>query len=98
MYSDMSLESLRAEINALDTEIIQLIARRQELAPKIAKIKIHKGIPIHDEKRTEVVLSQVFERAVEYKIDPVAVQQIFEILIAMNEDRQHSCSGEGNLP
>jgi chorismate mutase len=94
----MSLESLRAEINGLDAEIIRLIAKRQGLAPKIAKIKIHKGIPIHDDKRTDVVLKQVFDQAVEYKIDPVAVQHIFEILIAMNEDRQRGCSGEGNLP
>ena len=94
----MSLESLREEINGVDAEILRLIAKRQALAPKIAKIKIHKGIPIHDEKRTAVVLAQVFERAVEYKIDPVAVQKIFEILIVMNEDRQHGCSGEGNLP
>jgi chorismate mutase len=94
----MSLVSLREEINELDSKIIKLIAERQKLAPKIAKIKIHQGIPIHDEKRTAEVLAQVFERAVEYKIDPVAIQQIFEILIAMNEDRQHACSGEGNLP
>ncbi len=40
----------------------------------------------------------VFNQAVESKIDPVAVQKIFEILIAMSEDRQRECSGEGNLP
>jgi chorismate mutase len=44
------------------------------------------------------VLESAFELAVEYKIDPVAVQKIFEILIAMSEDRQRDFSGEGNLP
>ena len=31
-------------------------------------------------------------------IDPVAVQKIFGQLIAMSEERQRECSGDGNLP
>jgi chorismate mutase len=44
------------------------------------------------------VLESVFEQATELRIDPVAVQKIFEMLIAMSEDRQRECSGDGNLP
>jgi chorismate mutase len=55
-------------------------------------------MPIHDQDRTEKVLESVFEQAVESRIDPVAVQKIFEMLIAMSEDRQRECSGDGNLP
>jgi chorismate mutase len=95
---DMSLDTVRAEISRVDTEIIRLIAQRQKLAEKIARIKITKGIPIHDQDRTEKVLESVFEQAVESRIDPVAVQKIFEMLIAMSEDRQRGCSGDGNLP
>jgi chorismate mutase len=95
---DMSLDAVRAEISRVDTEIIRLITERQKLAGKIAQIKIAKGIPIHDQKRTEKVLESVFGQAVEARIDPVAVQKIFEMLIAMSEDRQHECSGDGNLP
>jgi chorismate mutase len=94
----MSLEKVRADISRLDTEIIRLIARRQELAEKIVKIKIHEGIPVHDEQRTAHVLESVFNQAVECKIDPVAVQEIFRILISMSEERQREYSGEGNLP
>ena len=94
----MSLETVRAEITKVDREIIRLIAQRQELAGKIAKIKIHTGIPIHDEDRAADVLGAAFEQAVECKIDPVSVQKIFETLITMSEDRQRECSGEGNLP
>ncbi len=94
----MCLETVRAEITRVDREIIRLIAQRQELAGKIAKIKVHTGIPIHDENRAADVLGAAFEQAVECKIDPVSVQKIFETLIAMSEDRQRECSGEGNLP
>ena len=89
---------MRKEIDHVDREIIRQITLRQELAGKIARIKFHDGIPIHDEERTKFVLEGIFKRAVEAKIDPVAVQKIFEILIAMSEERQRECQGEGNLP
>ena len=95
---DMSLEKVRAEISEVDTSIIRLIARRQKLAGKVAQIKVAHGLPIHDQERVAGVLESVFEQAVESRIDPVSVQKIFEILIAMNEDRQRECSGDGNLP
>ncbi len=95
---DMSLDTVRAEISRVDTGIIRLIAERQQLAGKVAQIKIAKGMPVHDQHRTEKVLESVFEQAVELRIDPVAVQKIFEMLIAMSEDRQRECSGDGNLP
>jgi chorismate mutase len=95
---DMSLEHVRAEISKVDAGIIRLIAKRQELANQVAEIKIRDGMAIHDGKRTAEVLDAVFGRAVENRIDPVSVQKIFEILIAMSEERQHERSGDGNLP
>ncbi len=94
----MSLEHVRAEISKVDSDIIRLIAKRQELAKKVAQIKIRDGIAIHDRKRTADILESVFNQAVESRIDPVYVQRIFEILIAMSEERQRDYSGDGNLP
>jgi len=94
----MMIDDVRKEIDRLDHDIVRLISRRQELAVKIARIKISKGLPIHDEERTKAMLESVFNRAVEYKINPVSVQKIFETLILMSEERQRECSGDGNLP
>jgi chorismate mutase len=94
----MTLEKLRSEIDRVDSDIIRLIAQRQKISGAIAQFKISNNLPIHDEKRTDDVLKGVFDKAVESRIDPVATQKIFEMLIAMSEERQHECSGEGNLP
>ncbi len=94
----MSLEKVRAEISKTDSDIIRLIAHRQQLAEQIIRIKIHQGLPVHDEHRTAKVLDAAFNQAVECKIDPVAVQDIFKMLIAMSEERQREFSGDGNLP
>jgi Anticodon binding domain len=50
------------------------------------------------EGKAAIVLEAVFEKAVESRIDPVSVQKVFDTLIAMSEDRQRECSGDGNLP
>ncbi|NYT16518.1 MAG: chorismate mutase [Methanomicrobiales archaeon] len=94
----MPIVALRAEINRIDLEIIDLIAERQKLAGKIAQAKMSEELPIHDRKRTHEVLEAAFNYAVEKNINPVYVQKVFEMLIEMSEERQRECSGEGNLP
>jgi len=94
----MPIDALRAEINRIDLQIIDLIAERQKIAAKIAQVKTHEGLQIHDDKRTNEVLEDAFNAAVEKNINPVYVQKVFEILIEMSEERQRECSGEGNLP
>jgi chorismate mutase len=94
----MPIDALRAEINRIDLQIIDLIAERQKIAGKIAQVKTHEGLPIHDRIRTHEVLEAAFNAAVEKNINPVYVQKIFETLIEMSEERQRECSGEGNLP
>lgn len=94
----MSIEVIREEINKVDGQIIRLIAQRQDLAGQIAQAKIRARLPVHDKRRSAEVIESVFNQAAEKKIDPVAVQKIFEILISMSEDRQRGFYGEGNLP
>ncbi|TAJ45342.1 chorismate mutase [Methanofollis fontis] len=94
----MTIEDIRAEIDALDREIIGLIAQRQAIAGRMAHEKYLAGLPVRDQKRREALLKQVFDTAVEQNINPVMVRQIFEILMDMSEERQHECIGEGNLP
>jgi len=94
----MTIKEIRQKISDIDEKIISLIAKRQELAVELALIKHRDGLPIRDEERRTNVLKKVFNYAVEQQIDPVYVQQIFEILLEMSEERQRECSGEGNLP
>ncbi|MDD1715365.1 MAG: chorismate mutase [Methanolinea sp.] len=94
----MPIEALRAEINEIDQQIIDLIARRQRLAGRIAQVKTNEGLSIHDEKRTREVLENAFNTAVEKNINPVYVQKIFSLLIEMSEEKQRECTGDGNLP
>ncbi|HOB17211.1 MAG TPA: chorismate mutase [Candidatus Methanoculleus thermohydrogenotrophicum] len=94
----MSLDAVRNEIREIDERIIDLVAERQRLAARIARLKQESGLPIRDDEQRRVVLDRVFTYAVKNQIDPVAVRKIFEILIEMNEEQQRECAGDGDLP
>ncbi|MDH7593707.1 MAG: chorismate mutase [Methanomicrobiales archaeon] len=94
----MTIEEIRRQIAEVDDRLMELIARRQELAGKLAVLKYREGQPIVDERQRAVVLQAALEKAVELQVNPEYVQEIFKILIEMSEERQRGCSGEGNLP
>jgi chorismate mutase len=95
---DMTLGSVREEISRIDYALIDLIAERQRLAAAVAGEKHQSGGAVIDPGQRTRVLNRAFDYAVTHGIDPVEVRKIFEILIAMNEERQREYAGKGNLP
>src|SRR5674476_1361129 len=90
------IEEVRSQIEAIDADIIALIAQRTDLASQGLIAKRADGFKqINDEKQTERVPSSAIELATERNIDAGSVKAIFEILIAMNLEMQHGLSGEG---
>jgi len=55
----MSLESLRGQIDALDTELLGLFERRMELSRQIAEVKSVAGLPITDPVREAEKMREV---------------------------------------
>ena len=93
------IEKVRADIATLDLQIVDLIAKRTDLASQVLQAKRADGfIQIDDKRQNEKVLNRAVDLATERNIDAGSVKRIFEILIAMNLDIQHELSGEGNLP
>ncbi|HYB59348.1 MAG TPA: chorismate mutase [Candidatus Acidoferrales bacterium] len=93
------IEEVRSEVASIDEQIVELIARRTDLALQILQAKRADGFAqINDEKQNKRVLDRAVDLATERNIDAGSVKRIFEILIAMNLEMQHGLSGEGNLP
>jgi chorismate mutase len=71
----------RAEIDEIDMALLQLIARRREVALEIAKIK--QGIGSQDdEERMRNVLCAVEAKASELGLDKSEIREIWKELIA----------------
>lgn len=94
----MPLKEIRAKIEKLDTQILNLIEKRTALAKDVLEAKRDEGKPINDVEQNKVVLDRVANAATERGLDGEEVKRIFGMLIKMNIERQHELSGEGNLP
>ena len=81
---EMELEELRAEIESVDRELVELINRRTEIAKTVAAVKEAKGISLNDEDQIARVVERAGENAEEFGLDVNLVKTIFRLLIQLN--------------
>ena len=86
--AEMSLEELRAEIESLDRELVELIARRTYVAETIARVKTERGLPTVDEAQEDRVMERAGENAARFDVDDNLVKAIFRLLIELNKIEQ----------
>jgi chorismate mutase len=84
----MSLEELREEIQAIDHELVELIARRTYVADTIAEVKADQGLPTTDEEQEQRVMDRAGLNAEQFDVDANLVKAIFRLLIELNKVEQ----------
>lgn len=84
----MSLDELREEIEAIDREIVDLIARRTYVAETIAEVKDERGMATTDESQEEAVMERAGKNAEAFGVDDNLVKAIFRLLIELNKIEQ----------
>ena len=86
--TETDLEELREEIQGIDRDIVELIARRTYVADSIAQVKEAEGLPTTDEKQEERVMDRAGENAEQFDVDSNLVKAIFRLLIELNKVHQ----------
>ena len=82
------LDELRREIEEIDRDIVELIARRTYVAGTIADVKDTRGLPTTDEAQEERVMDRAGENAQRFDVDANLVKAIFRLLIELNKIQQ----------
>jgi isochorismate pyruvate lyase len=77
-----SLDAVRAAIDAVDSELVALLARRQDLVGKVVAIKRRDGLPARIPSRIEAVVAGVRARAAETGLDPDLAERVWRAMIA----------------
>ena len=77
----MSLEELRKSLSTVDEEIVELIARRQQIVGEIGRSKQSKGAGTRDYAREKDVLGMGRSQAEKLGIDPDLAESILRQLI-----------------
>jgi chorismate mutase len=85
---EMSLDELREEIEAIDRELVELIARRTYVADTIAEVKQKEGLPTVDESQEQAVMDRAGENAERFEVDANLVKTVFRLLIELNKVEQ----------
>ena len=85
---EMSLDELRDEIQEIDRDIVELIARRTYVADTIARVKDAEGLPTTDERQEDRVMERAGENANRFDVDDNLVKAIFRLLIELNKVHQ----------
>ncbi len=85
---DRDLEELREEIEEIDHDIVDLIARRTYVADTVARVKDERGLATTDEEQEAAVMERAGQYAERYDVDSNMVKAIFRLLIELNKIEQ----------
>ncbi|QLG27057.1 chorismate mutase [Halorarum halophilum] len=86
--AEMELDELRQEIEDIDRELVELIARRTYVADTIANVKEQRDLPTTDEEQEQRVMDRAGENAGRFDVDANLVKAIFRLLIELNKVHQ----------
>jgi chorismate mutase/prephenate dehydrogenase len=84
----MTLDELRRKLSALDEELVNLIAERQQIVADIGRSKVSAGTGTRDYAREKDVLDMGRRQARERNIDPDLVENILRQLIRTSLESQ----------
>jgi len=88
------LPVLRAMIDAIDRDVLQLLARRNALVGEIAQYKRSHGVPIRDFTREREILEDRCHRAAPLGLQPELIESVYRLVLWGSRDRQAALKAE----
>lgn len=86
--SDQAINELRARIDGVDHEILDLLARRMALVSELAAHKRASGLRVRDERREAQVLADRRARAQYLGLSTDLVESLFRLIMWASRDQQ----------
>lgn len=84
------LKPYRRRIDALDDQIIDLLAERLSIIDEVAELKAARDIPAVLEDRVNEVLERTAARAAEKGLDPELTRRLYAVLVAWCCEREEA--------
>ena len=86
----MDLSPLRDRIDAVDRQIIALIAERLRIVEEVALAKLDAASPFRDREREERLLLRLREHATAAGIDPHEIERLYRVVMDMSVAHQEA--------
>lgn len=93
----VTLDDLRQRLNAIDRELISLVAERKAVSAEVARVKRSTGYPTRDYAREREVILGVREIASELGVSPALAEELLRLLIrsSLTTQEQASVAAQG---
>ncbi len=85
----MALNNLRDEIDQLDTQLVELLAKRQEITTAVGRYKKEVGKPIYDPQREAELISKRRELASSLNVEPDLIEDLLRRIMRESYQTQH---------
>lgn len=90
-----NMTDLRVEIDSLDQQIVELLAKRVTLIDRAAELKPGEGLPARIESRVEAVVDNVRHCAEMAGFDADLAEQLWRRMIDWSIEREEVVLGKG---
>ena len=93
-----TLSDLRREIDALDEELVRLLASRLRVVQRVVKVKARDGLPANIPERVEEVVAAARHRARAEGLPPELAELLWREMVSWiiaYEDRHLAKDGQG---
>jgi chorismate mutase/prephenate dehydrogenase len=91
-HETLTLEELRQRLNAIDRQLIELVAERKHLSEEVARVKRATGRPTRDYEREREVILGVRAAAAEKGVSGELAEQLLRLLIRSSLTTQEQAS------
>jgi chorismate mutase/prephenate dehydrogenase len=89
-----TLAELRVQLDAVDRQVLQLLAERMRIVTSVARYKRNEKLEIRDAERERQVLEARRALAVELGLDPAPIESIYRQIFLASRDYQAVVSAE----
>ncbi|MCG7571355.1 bifunctional chorismate mutase/prephenate dehydrogenase [Pseudoalteromonas sp. CNC9-20] len=90
MTPKQQLAQLRNQIDACDTELVRLLAKRNQITEQVGKIKQQSGAPLHAPEREAALIAARRKEAEEAAVNPDLVEDILRRMMREAYQNQQS--------
>lgn len=86
--SELDLNTLRQEIDVIDTQLCELLEKRSRVVDLVAHYKIKHNLPVYQPEREKLVLEHKATLATTYNLDPEFLKELFMLIMKSSRKKQ----------
>lgn len=92
------IEQLRANIDDVNEELLDLLVRRLDLSVQVGEIKQKAGLPLYSEDRERDLLGRFRSEAIDHGIDPDYVEELMAVVLVHSRAAQRKTVRRASSP